>query len=448
MLALTQFLVVLDSAIVNVALPEIKDSLGFSDASLQWILTSYVLTFGGFLLLGGRAADLYGRRRVLLTGLMGFTVTSFLIGASQSSEAFIVLRALQGLAAAFMSPAAMSLLLTTFSEGGERNRALSIWSIVAAGGAAVGVLLGGVITQLFGWHWDFYINVPIGILAMIGIVKYIPEHSKEESDKNLDLRGATLITAGLILLVFAISQAPEVGIFDRAVYGSFIAAVILIGAFLYNESKVAHPLVPLSIFKRRNVMGGNIIMIPAMASMLGMFYFLSLYMQTVLHYSPIRSGLAFMPFPILLGIVSWNAPKLLEKYGVRALLIVGTLLPAIGMALLTMLPENGSYVLHLLPSIIVIPIGMGLFFVSAIVAATAGVPGREAGLVSGLINTAQQVGGALGVAILAGIAAFVTSLSHQQNALLNGFQMAFLTATVLMLFALLVAIFVIKVPRR
>lgn len=448
LLALTQFLVVLDSSIVNVALPAIKESLGFSDGSLQWILTAYVLTFGGFLLLGGRAADLYGRRKVLVIGLAGFTLTSFLIGLSQSSESFIVLRALQGLTAAFMSPAAMSVLLTTFKEGAERNRALSIWSIVAAGGAAVGVLLGGIITQLFGWHWDFFINVPIGILTIIGILKYVPAHIKEESDKNLDLPGAALITSGLIALVFAISQAPEVGIANPYVIASFVASIALIIAFLFNESRVKHPLVPLSIFKLRNVSGGNLIMIPAMAGMLGMFFFLSLYMQNILGYTPIQSGLAFLPFPIILGTMAWNAPKFVDRFGIKKLLIAGTILPTIGIALFITLPLNGNYFINILPSILLIPTGMGLFFLAAILAATSGVPARESGLVSGLINTSQQVGGALGIAVLAGVAAFATGTSDAPSAQLAGFHAAFVAATLLMLGALAIALFVIKVPKK
>ena len=448
LLALTQFLVVLDSSIVNVALPAIKESLGFTDASLQWILTAYVLTFGGFLLLGGRAADLYGRRKVLVIGLSGFTLTSLLIGLSQSSEAFIILRALQGLTAAFMSPAAMSVLLTTYKEGAERNRALSVWSIVASGGAAAGVLLGGIITQYLGWHWDFFINVPVGILVIIAILKYIPAHIKEESDKNLDLPGAVLITTGLIALVYAISQAPEMGITNPIIVAMLLIAGVLIAAFIYNESRAKHPLVPLSIFRLRNVTGGNLIMVPAIASMLGMFYFLSLYMQNILHYSPVQSGLAFLPFPILLGIVSWNAPKLVDKFGIKKLLIAGTILPTIGIGLLAFIPADGSYLFSILPSILLIPTGMGLFFLAAILAATSGVPARESGLVSGLINTSQQVGGALGIALLAGVASFVSSTTDGPSAQLAGFHAAFMAATALMIGALLIALFVIKVPKK
>lgn len=448
LLALTQFLVVLDSSIVTVALPAIQESLGFSEGSLQWILTAYVLTFGGFLLLGGRAADLYGRRKVLVLGLGGFTLTSLLIGLSQSSESFVVLRAIQGLTAAFMSPAAMSVLLTTFKEGKERNRALSVWTIVAAGGGAAGVLLGGIITQYFGWHWDFFINVPIGILTIIGILKYIPAHIKEESDKNLDLPGAALITSGLIALVFAISQAPEVGITNAYVITTFVASILLIAAFIYNESRVKHPLVPLSVFRLRNVSGGNLIMIPAMASMLGMFFFTSLYLQNVLGYTPIQSGLAFLPFPIILGVVSWNAPKLVDLFGIKKMLIVGTLLPTIGIALLTLLPLDGNYVINILPSIVLIPLGMGMFFMAAILAATSGVPARESGLVSGLINTSQQVGGALGIAVLAGVAAFTTGASDAPSAQLAGFHAAFTAATLMMLGALVITLFVIRVPKK
>lgn len=438
LLALTQFLVVLDSAIVNVALPAIKDSLGFSDVSLQWILTAYVLTFGGFLLLGGRAADLYGRRKVLLLGIGGFVVTSFLIGVSASPVMFIVFRALQGLSAAFMSPAAMSVLLTTFKEGSERNRALSVWSIVASGGAASGVLLGGVITQLFGWHWDFFINVPLGLLVMWGIWKYVPAHIKEETDKNLDMSGALLVTSGLIALVYAISEAPVLGIGSPLIVGLLVLAIVLLAAFVYNESRVKHPLVPLSIFKIRNVVAGNIIMVPAMASMLGMFYFLSLYLQETQNYTPIMSGLAFAPFPVILGFVAWHAQKLVPRIGIRSMLIIGTILPLAGIGLLALLPAESNYFLNILPSIILIPAGMGIFFLSAVLAATSGVPAKESGLVSGLINTSQQVGGALGIAVLSTIAATASSA-------LAGYHAAFITATVLMAGALLVAIFVVKV---
>lgn len=448
LLALTQFLVVLDSAIVNVALPAIQESLGFSDESLQWVLTAYILAFGGFLLLGGRASDLFGRRRVLMIGLIGFTVTSLLIGLSQSPLMFIVLRAIQGIAAAFMSPAAMSVLLATFAEGKERNRALSVWTIVASGGAAAGTLLGGIITQLMGWHWDFFVNVPVGILAAWGIMKYLPAHAKEESDKNLDVPGAVLGTAGTILLVYAISEAPTIGLTSLPVISMIIGAILLLWLFVRHEKRAKHPLMPLSVFKIRNVVGGNIIMVPAFASMLGMFFFLSQYLQDMQKFSPILSGLSFLVFPIILGFTAWNAPKLVDRIGIKKMLVLGTTLSIIGIALLAFLPEKANYVVNLLPSMVILPVGMGLFFLGTILAATSGVPARESGLVSGLINTSQQVGGAAGVAVLSSVAIFAGQTSDDITRQLGGYHAVFTTATGLMIVALLVALFVIRVPKK
>lgn len=272
--------------------------------------------------------------------------------------------------------------------------------------------------------------------------------SKRRAIKISTYQVALLITTGLIALVYSISQAPELGILDASVVVTFVASILLIIAFVYNESKVKHPLVPLSVFRLRNVVGGNLIMIPAMAGMLGMFFFMSLYMQNILKFTPIESGLAFAPFPVILGFISWHAPKLVKRFGIKKLLIVGTLLPTIGISLLTALPLNGSYIVNILPSIILIPAGMSVFFLSAILAATSGVPARESGLVSGLINTSQQIGGALGVALLAGVAAFAAGGVQSPEAQLQGYHAAFAASAVLMVGALLVAVFVIKVPKK
>lgn len=452
LLATAMFLVVLDGAIINLALPAIKSALHFDDASLQWVLTAYILTFGGFLMLGGRTADLYGRRRVLIAGIAGFSGASLLLGFANSSELFIALRALQGLAAAFMAPTALSILLTTFEEGDERNKALSVWSVVASGGAAAGVFLGGLLTQYLGWQWCFFINVPVGMLAIAGIMKYVPAHIQEAKDKNLDLPGAVLVTGGLMALVYALTLAPQTGWTNPGTLLTLALSVVLLVAFFFNESRAKHPLVPLSIFQIRNVSGANLMMLPVMAGALGMFYFSSLYIQNILHYSPVVSGLAFLPIPIIIGIISTGAPRLLSRFSFKPLLVVGTALIALGTFLMSFWTVDSSYWLQLLPAFLIMAIGFGTSFIAVAVAATAGVPGEEAGLASGLMNTSQQVGGALGLAILAVIAGGATSAALDSGktlveASVSGYQQAFLCAAGLMAIALLIAIFVIHSPK-
>jgi EmrB/QacA subfamily drug resistance transporter len=452
LLSLAMFVVVLDSAIINLALPAIKEGLGFDDATLQWVVTSYILTFGGFLMLGGRTADLYGRRRVLMFGLAGFTLCSLLIGFSTSSTMLIVLRALQGLAGAFMSPTALSILLTSFEEGPARNRALSIWSIVASGGAAAGVFLGGVLTQYLGWQWCFFVNVPIGIAALIGIRKYLPAHIQEAKDKNLDVPGAILITGGLITLVYALTLASTSGWTAMSTLISLSLSVILLAAFLFNETKAKHPLMPLSIFRLRNLVAGNLIMLPVVAGALGQFFFLSLYVQNVLKYSPSLSGMAFLPVPIIIGFVSYNTPRLLTKFSAKQLVVAGVGLATLGVFLISLLGENSSYWLHLFPAFLLLAVGFGMSFVAITIAATNGVPLDEAGLASGLLGTAQQVGGALGLAVLAVVANTATAgaIAAGQSgtdAIVYGYQQVFLTASGLMFIAWLIAIFVIKTPK-
>jgi EmrB/QacA subfamily drug resistance transporter len=453
LLALTQFLVVLDSAIINVALPAIKDALHFDTASLQWVITAYILTFGGFLMLGGRLADLYGRRKILVYGMAGFTVLSLLIGLAQSSTMLIGLRAFQGLAAALMSPAALSILLTTFNEGHERNKALSVWSVVASGGAAAGVFLGGLITQTLGWQWCFFVNVPIGIAAVVGILKYVPAHTQEAKDKNLDLPGAVLVTVGLMALVYGLTQAPEVGWTSLGTIVPLLASASLLAAFIFNETRAPHPLVPLSIFKNRNIVGANLTMLPVVAGGLGLFFFTSLYIQNVLQYSPILTGLSFLPLPIIIGVVSTYTPRLLGRFGFKPLVILGIALVTIAMFSLGFLTESSPYFTHLLPAFVLMGTGMGLCFVAISVAATAGVAPHQAGLASGLINTSTQVGSALGIAVLAVIAsataAGALAAGKAENAAnLLGYQYAFFTAAGLLTIALLVAIFVITTPKN
>jgi EmrB/QacA subfamily drug resistance transporter len=452
LVAVAQFMVVLDTSITNVALPAIKQSLHFSQSSLQWVITAYALTFGGFLLLGGRAADLFGRRRTLLAGMSAFTLFSLLIGLAQSEAMLIALRALQGVSAAFMSPAALSIVLSTFAEGKERNRALGLWTTVATGGAAAGLLLGGVLTQFLDWRWNFFVNVPVGIAVALAIRKYVPLHEGESRDKHLDLPGALLVTSGLITAVYALTQAPTWGWLSGKTLGVLAGAIALIIGFLVNEARFAkHPLMPLSIFKIRNVSGANLMMAPLYAGLLGMFFLTSLYLQSVLGYASLKTGLAFLPFPLILGFMSTQTPKLVGKYGFKRFLIAGPLLIAFAMALLIRLPVNGSYIANILPTILIMPIGIGLTFMPLYAAATSGVPVNQGGLASGLLNTSQQMGGALGLAILSGVAASVAKANMhlgQTAALVHGYDRAFTVAVGFMLLAASMAVLVITQRKR
>jgi EmrB/QacA subfamily drug resistance transporter len=451
LVAIAQFMVVLDSAITNVALPTIKQQLGFNNSSLQWVVTAYALTFGGFLLLGGRTADLFGRRRTLLSGMLAFTTFSFLIGISHSSTELIVLRAFQGMAAALMSPAALSIVLTTFRDGGERNRALSFWTLVATAGAAVGLLLGGVLTQYVGWRWDFFINVPVGIVMAAAISRFVPAHAREEKYTGLDLPGAVLVTGSLMATVFGFSQASSWGWTSSSILSIFGLAAILMSGFIFNESRVKHPLIPLSIFKIRNVTGANLIMAPMYGAMLGLFFIITLYLQNILHYQPVKTGLAFLPMPIVLGFMATRMPKLVARYGFKRFLVAGPLFVSLGLIWLSRLPVDGNYLINILPALLVIPFGIGMTFMPVIAAATSGVPAHESGLASGLISTSQQMGGAVGLAILSGVAASVTAASlklGKSGALVHGFDRSMLVGLAFMLFASLLALLVIKQPQR
>jgi EmrB/QacA subfamily drug resistance transporter len=453
LLSLTMLIVVIDSAIVNVALPAIKSSLHFSQAGLQWVLTAYILTFGGFLMLAGRTADLYGRKRVLIWGMAGFGLFSLLTGLSLNGAMVIAMRALQGLAGAFMAATALSILLASFEEGPVRNRALSVWSIVASGGAAIGVFLGGVLTQYLGWRWCFFVNVPIAALAIWGIARYVPAHIAEVRDKHLDLPGAVLVTGGLMALVYALTLAVQDGWGSLSTLGTLAFSAVLLGAFVWNETRSSHPLVPLSIFRIRNVTGGNLMLLPIVAGALGMFFFVSLYIQNVLHYSPVATGLCFLPVPIIIGVISYYAPQLLMRFGYKPLIVVGTALSTLGVFLISLAGGQASYVTQLLPTFVLLGMGFGISFVSITVAATSGVPSQEAGIASGLINTSQQVGAALGLAVLAVVAGQTTSAGLAAGkslaaASILGYQRAFLTAAVLMAVALVVGITVIRSPQE
>lgn len=403
--AIAQFMVVLDSSIVNVALPSIFRDLNYtSTSSLQWIVTAYTLAFGGFLLLGGRAADLYGRKRVFLGAIAFFAVMSFICGIAQTPLMLDATRALQGLAAAFMSPAALSIVLTTFRGAKERAGALSVWGAVAAGGAAAGVLFGGILTQYLDWRWNFFVNVPVGILVFLAAWHYVPESKADLDHNKLDLPGALTVTTGLMALVYGITLAPTKGWTDIETLGFIGAAVVLLALFIYNEARSSHALMPLSIFKVGNVAAANLAQMPMIAAMFSMFFFVSIYVQNVLGYTPIKTGLSFLPVPFVIGIVATLMAKVIGKIGYKIPMVTGPLFAVVGLFYLSNLTVDGNYWTTVLPGLVIMALGMGQMFIAGTMAATAGVPAHESGLASGLLNTSQQIGGALGLAILSGIA--------------------------------------------
>lgn len=455
LLALAQFMVVLDVSIVNVALPTIQRVFGMSISNLQWIVTAYTLTFGGFLLLGGRAADLFGRRRVFLIGIFMFTIASLISGLTQSGTEIIIMRGLQGLAGAFMSPAALSIVLVTYREGHERNVALSVWGAVASGGAAVGVLLGGILTQYLTWRWIFFINVPVGIFVIITALRILDKHETTVDHSNLDLPGAILATGGLMTLVYALVKAPTNGWMSTSTLTLFAVALVALVGFVYNESIAKHPLVPLKIFKIRNLSGANALQLFMSAGMFSVFFFTTLYLQEVLHYTPVRTGLSFLIVPFVIGFTATNVPRIIQRVGYRPILIVAPLIVSSGLFWLSHIPVNGTFWGNVAPAMILFGIGMGATFVSITIAATSGVPRHEAGLASGILNTSQQIGGALGLAVLAGISTstaknYITSLHAIPNrqdiavATVHGFHMGYLVASTFGIVASLIAVFVIK----
>ena len=448
--AIAQFMVILDVTVINVALPVIKVRLHFSNAAIGWVITAYVLAFGGFLLFGGRAADLFGRRRMLLAGMMAFTTCSFLVGISPDPGLLVALRGAQGMSAALMSPAALSIVLATFAEGPQRNQALGYWSMIASGGGAVGLLLGGVLTSYAGWRWNFFINVPVGVVMSVIIARVVPAHEPGETRARLDVPGAVLVTAGLIAAVFYFSQSPDWGWADPRTLAALAGAVALLAVFIANEQRSPSPLVPLAIFRNRNVSGANAAMAAVFAGNLGMLFLITLYLQLVEHYSPIGTGIAFLPVPLILGFVAAQSRRLMARHGYRRYLILGPALVAAGMAWVCFLPVHGNYALHLLPGLLLMPAGYGLSFPSAYAAATSGVPARQAGLASGLITTAQQMGGAVGLAVISAVAAsYTASLIHDSGpqALTSGYNLAMAVAAGITLLASVVAATVIRARR-
>ena len=444
LLCSAQFVVVLDASIVNVALPTIGEALDFTESSLPWVVNAYVLTFGGFLLLGGRLADLLGRRRVFMFGLVLFAIASLFGGLASSSGQLVAARAVQGLGAAILSPAALSIVATTFKDGAERNKALGIWGAVAGSGGAAGVLLGGVLADGLGWEWVLWVNVPIGIAAAAIAPSLIAESRNEDEVRHFDFAGAATITLGLSALVFALLDAEDAGWGSTQTIGILAAAAILLAAFVVIERRSRAPLVPFSIFRVRTVTGANVVGILVGASLFSMFFFISLYMQQVLGYSAIKAGLSYLPLAVSIILSAGIASSLVTKVGFKPILATGMVLIAAGLLWFSRISPDGTFLADILGPSLLAAVGLGFAFVPVTIAAVSGIQDREQGLASGLINTSQQVGGALGLAILAAIANSEIGTSRDPVVLTDGFASAFLVGAGFAILGLLATLFLIR----
>jgi EmrB/QacA subfamily drug resistance transporter len=436
---LGQFMVVLDATIVNVALPSIQTDLKISDDSLQWIVNAYTLFFGGFLLLGGRAADLLGRRNLFIAGVALFSVASLVNGLAQSEGMLIVARAFQGLGGALLSPAALAVITTSFTEGSQRTKALSVWAMVASSGSAVGLLLGGVLTEALSWQWIFFVNVPIGIGIAIAALRLVPNSRVENARRHFDIPGAVTVTAGLVVLVYAIVQAADWGWASANTLGLGAVALALLGAFVWIERRSVAPLVRLGLFRLRSLAVSNGVFLLIVGGLFAMFFLASLYLQNVLGYSPLTTGLAFLPVTAGIMIGATVAQQMVSRVGVRPVMVTGMTVAAAGLGVLAATTEVGGSYLGVLGGLLPMAIGMGATFVSITLVATTNVDASEAGLASGIFNTSQQVGGALGLAVLSTLAndrtaSFLAGLggapspAQQQQGLVEGFQLAFVVA--------------------
>jgi EmrB/QacA subfamily drug resistance transporter len=446
LICVAQFMVILDATIVNVALPSIQKDLNLSEGNLQWIVNAYTLVFGGFLLLGGRAGDLLGRKRIFLIGLVIFTVASLLDGLASSEGMLIGARSLQGLGAALVSPAALSIISTTFEEGAERARALGVWAAIAIGGSAVGLILGGVLTQYFSWPWIFFVNVPVGIAAFALSLRLIPESRDEHAERSYDIAGAVTVTGGLMALVYAIVDAQSAGWGSAKTLGFFGLATALLISFVVIELRAKAPLVRLSIFRIRSLLTANVAMFLAASGIFAMFFFNTLYLQRVLDYGPLEAGLAFLPFTAGIMVSAGIAAQFAPRIGVRPVAAVGFLLTAAGLLLLTQLPVHGSYAVDVLPALLLSSLGLGAVFMPLTLIATTGLDDDDQGLASGLFNTSQQVGGALGLAVLSTIATSKTASAggSPAHALVVGFHWAFAGGAVVIIAALVVMLSLLR----
>jgi EmrB/QacA subfamily drug resistance transporter len=453
LLCAAQFVVVLDASIVNVALPSIGRALHFSESNLQWVVNAYVLVFGGFLLLGGRMADLLGRRRVFMGGLVLFGLASLAGGLATSESMLIAARAVQGLGGAILSPAALSIVTTTFHEGAERNKALGIWGAVAGSGGAAGVLLGGVLTDSAGWEWVFFVNTPITLLAAFIAPRLIDESRADAEVRRFDATGAVTVTAGLSLLVYTMVDANNAGWGSTQTIVLGAVSLALLAAFVVTELRSRAPLVPFRFFRLPNITGANVSGLLIGASLFSMFFFVSLYMQQVLGYKPLKAGLSYLPLAMTIILSAGIASQLVSRFGFKPILISGMALVATGLLMFAGVPVHGSYVSDVLPASLVAGAGLGFSFVPVTIAAVSGVRDSDAGLASGLINTSQQIGGALGLAVLSTIATSRTNdvmaaargaRTEVPHALTEGFSSAFTAGAGFAILGIVLGLLLIK----
>jgi EmrB/QacA subfamily drug resistance transporter len=435
-LCMGTLMIVLDTTIVNVALPSIRDDLGFSSTSLAWVVNAYLLTFGGFLLLGGRLGDLYGHRRLFLAGIGAFTVASLACGLSTSQESLIVARAVQGVGGAIASAVSLSLTMTLFTEPADRAKAMGIFGFVASGGGSIGVLLGGVLTDVLDWHWIFLVNLPIGVAVVLLSLRLLPGRSGEAGTGRLDVAGAVTVTAALMLAVYAIVNGNQNGWTSAETLGLLAASVAVLALFIGIEARISSPLVPLGLFRSRNLSVANVVGVLWAAAMFAWFFLSALYLQLVLGYTPLKVGLAFLPGNVIMGILSVAvSARLVMRFGIKRPLASGLLVAAAGLLWLARAPVDGTYIIDVLPSMVLLGFGAGIAFNPVLLAAMSDVEPEEAGLASGLVNTAFMMGGALGLAVLASLAASrtdtLTAAGHGHlSALTGGYHVAFVVGAI------------------
>jgi EmrB/QacA subfamily drug resistance transporter len=435
-LCLGSLMIVLDTTIVNVALPSIREDLGFSETSLAWVVNAYLLTFGGFLLLGGRLGDLFGHRRLFLAGITLFTLASLCCGLAGSQGFLVTARAVQGLGGAVASAVSLSLMMNLFTAPAERAKAMGVFGFVASGGGSIGVLLGGILTDSINWHWIFLVNLPIGVLVCVLSVRLLPAAHAAATSARLDVAGAITVTAALMLAVYAIVNGGNAGWSSAQTLGLLAAALALLGTFLYIESHVREPLMPLRLFRLRNFATASTVGVMWSAAMFAWFFISALYLQLVLGYSPLQVGLAFLPGNLVMGALSLGfSAKLVMRFGIKPPLVVGLTVAAIGLALFARAPVDGHFVVDVLPSMILLGFGAGIAFNPVLLAAMSDVEPQESGLASGIVNTAFMMGGALGLAVLASLAASRTSSFESSGdgrlaALVGGYHAAFLVGAI------------------
>lgn len=439
--AIAQFMIVMDGQIANVALPHMQHDLEISNTVLPWVVSIYMLAFGGFLLLGGRIADMWGRTRLLLAGVAGFTLASLTVAIAQSSEILLIGRFCQGLAAACISPAALSIVLTLFTKSAERNKALGYWTVVTTAGGAAGMLLGGLIAQYMNWRWNFLINIPLGLVALPAIWYLFPPETKQKLEQTSNnIVGPASITLSLLALALLVSQGDRWG-WNGLTLGT--TAVLAASALLFYHNEKTHPspIIPLSFLKLRNTMGANTVIALLFSPVMALFYLLTLYLQNKLGFTPFQTGLSFIVFPITMGALAPFVSRLVTKVGYKRVLLMGQLILSVGFLWLCRLPEHAQYTQDILPSLIAVPAGISFAMVASMSAATQHVPNTEAGLVSGTMSTFQQLGGALGLSILSSVASLHRSLSH-------GIKAAFLSSLVMLAIAFVVTITVITSTQK